>query len=126
MHDRLHPDSTTGVLIVEDDQVLRDLISRVLETEGYRVAAASDGEAALLAFDDEGPIELLVADWQIPGMTGVELAAELRRRQPGLPVLLVTGSPGAAAYEQRLTGADDEIDRRVGRKVAGRAVLTLV
>ena len=125
MHDRLHGD----VLVVEDDHVLRELITRVLENEGYRVVGTCDGEAALLAFDDDA-FDLLVTDWQIPGMTGVELAAEVRRRCPDVAVLLVSGSPGSAAEEQRRGRAHDEIlakpfaatelARRVGRTLRAR------
>ena len=83
------------VLLVEDDGPVRQLARRALEQAGYRVTVADDGIAALGM--DVRP-DALISDVVMPRLGGTELAARLRARQPGLPVLFVTGyTPDALA-----------------------------
>jgi two-component system, cell cycle sensor histidine kinase and response regulator CckA len=83
---------TETVLVVEDDPQVREVTVRTLRAGGYRVVAASNGREALdLAERDPGPLHLLVTDIVMPGMTGREVADELRRRQAELRVLFVSG-----------------------------------
>lgn len=78
------------VLIVDDEPYIRELIQHCLELEGYDCTTAAHAEAALAALG-EGGFELLVSDIHMPGMTGMELLAVVRQRQPDLAVLMVTG-----------------------------------
>ena len=78
------------VLLVEDEKLVRDLIERVLEGEGYVVeSAASPAEA--LADHDAGAFDLLVSDVVMPGISGPELAARLRASNSRLAVLFISG-----------------------------------
>ena len=80
------------VLLVEDEPGVRRLIERGLTSHGYAVLAAADGEAALrLEADHRGPIDLLVTDVVMPGMTGRELADTVRARRPTTRVLYISG-----------------------------------
>jgi CheY-like chemotaxis protein len=85
------------ILLVEDNEDVRQLGRTMLETHGYAVVTAASGEEALrlLAEHDGGAqdgIGLLFSDVIMPGgMTGLQLAEEVRRRRPGLPILLATG-----------------------------------
>jgi CheY-like chemotaxis protein len=80
------------VLLAEDEDALRRLVARVLERAGYSVIAARNGtEALACARQLTGAIDLLVTDVVMPGLGGAELAEALRARQPGLPVLLMSG-----------------------------------
>ena len=80
------------VLIAEDEPQVRALIVSVLQARGYRVLTAASGKDALtVARGHEGPIHLLVSDVVMPGMSGPELAAAIRRERPALPVLLMSG-----------------------------------
>ena len=84
-----------NVLLVDDQEyVLRPLI-RALEMAGYTVHAAGNGRQAL-AMLDEQPFDIVVSDVIMPEMDGVELEAEVRRRKPGLPMILMTGYVEAA------------------------------
>src|SRR5262245_36409653 len=84
--------SKATVLIVDDEPLVRDLLSRILERDGYSVLTAADGQQALqLASEHGDAIDLLVSDIQMPGMTGIELAKQLNRFLPNLPVLLMSG-----------------------------------
>lgn len=83
------------VLLVDDQEyVLRPRI-RALEMAGYAVHSAGNGKQAL-ALLDELDVDIVVSDVIMPEMDGVELAAEVRRRTPAMPVLLMTGYVEAA------------------------------
>ena len=81
------------LLLVEDDTLVQSVVAPALEHAGFRVLVASDAAAALAAFEQRGgAIDVVFSDIVMPGgRSGVDLALELRRRQPGLPVLLATG-----------------------------------
>jgi CheY-like chemotaxis protein len=80
------------VLLVEDDAGVRSLAERVLTRLGYRLRSAASAEEALeLLARDLEPIDLLVTDLVMPGMSGRELAETLRTLQPGLKVLFTSG-----------------------------------
>jgi CheY-like chemotaxis protein len=90
--------SREAVLVVEDEDALRDLLCKVLGRQGYTVLAARDGREALaLAGARSGPIHLLVTDCVLPHLAGSELAWRLRARSPGLKVLYVSGYPPTEA-----------------------------
>ncbi|MDX1673722.1 MAG: PAS domain S-box protein [Longimicrobiales bacterium] len=80
------------VLVVEDEEPVRHLITRILEREGYAVLTAPDGETALrVAADHPGSIDLLVADLVMPGMSGREVAERLTAAHPALETILISG-----------------------------------
>ncbi|MFN3322514.1 MAG: ATP-binding protein [Bryobacteraceae bacterium] len=80
------------VLLAEDDLGVRDLLRDVLELSGYSVMVARDGAEALsLAGSKGSEISIVVSDVLMPGMTGRELADELVRRHPALPIVLMSG-----------------------------------
>jgi len=85
------------VLVVEDDPLVRSVVARELTTQGYRVAEAPDGEAALerLAHTEE-PFDLLITDLAMPRIDGRELAERAADLRPGLPVLFMSGHPDEA------------------------------
>jgi two-component system response regulator AtoC len=77
------------ILIVDDDDGLRESLQLVLCAEGFEVLGASSGEEAL-ALLDRGAPEIVVCDLRMPGMDGMELLPELNRRQPGATVILMS------------------------------------
>jgi PAS domain S-box-containing protein len=83
---------TESVLVVEDDDSLRVLMERILQARGYHVVSASDGDQAI-AVDARvvGPIDLLLSDVVMPGLSGPDLAQRLVRRRPLMKVLYVSG-----------------------------------
>jgi CheY-like chemotaxis protein len=94
------------ILVVEDDLRVRRVTIRRLRELGYNVIEADSGPAALVALDRHDRIDLLFTDIVMPGgMTGVELAQEVRQRRPGLRILLTSGyaEPNALTGGQ-LTG----------------------
>jgi two-component system cell cycle sensor histidine kinase/response regulator CckA len=83
------------ILLVEDDELLRKMISRILEGSGCAVVAASDGEQALDLLDnpEHEKIDLLISDVVMPGIGGKALAEKLKARVPELKVLYISGYP---------------------------------
>ncbi|MCB4801167.1 response regulator [Methylobacterium brachiatum] len=78
------------ILVVDDDAQVRHVTASFLAGFGHDATEAGDGEAALRSFAP-GRFDLIVADLAMPGMSGIELAAEIRVRDPSLPVLILTG-----------------------------------
>jgi PAS domain S-box-containing protein len=86
------PRGVETVLLVEDEDMVRDLSRRVLESCGYQVVEAANGMQALKIFDEaHESIDLLMTDVVMPGMGGDELALRLTEKQPGLRVLFTSG-----------------------------------
>jgi signal transduction histidine kinase/CheY-like chemotaxis protein len=86
------PEGSGSVLLVEDEEDVRRLAATILEQRGYHVLSAADGEEALHLFERYGHrIDLLISDVVMPHMHGPELAAHLRRRQPEMRVLFISG-----------------------------------
>jgi two-component system, cell cycle sensor histidine kinase and response regulator CckA len=111
------------VLVAEDERVIRDLVQRALARRGYQVLTAGDGqEAVAVAQAHVGRIDLLVSDVVMPHIGGPELARTLRRSDPNLRVILMSGYSADALREgQDVPGSDfvakpftpDELVRRV-------------
>lgn len=80
------------ILLVEDDQSVRKLISGVLESRGYFVISCVDGEAALAASGSHaGDIHLIVTDFGLGELNGLQLAARIADTRPGIGTLLISG-----------------------------------
>jgi PAS domain S-box-containing protein len=79
------------ILFVDDDPLIAMSTTEMLEDLGHRVIGANSGFHALDILRSEQPIDLMVTDHMMPGMTGLELAAASRQVRPSLPILLATG-----------------------------------
>ncbi len=79
------------ILIVDDDALINIGTADMIEDMGLRALEAYSGREALDILERGDAIDLLITDYSMPGMTGVELAARARQLRPSLPVLLATG-----------------------------------
>jgi PAS domain S-box-containing protein len=79
------------VLLVDDELAVRELVQKFLESIGYRVLPAEGGAAALRTLEAGARVDIVVSDLLMPGMSGAELARELDRAAPGLPILFMSG-----------------------------------
>src|SRR5262249_45269163 len=103
----LRPGSRETVLFVEDEVALRDLMHRVLTKGGYTVLTAGDGlEALALVEAHPGRIDIVVTDVIMPRMSGAELAARLRARDPAIRILYLSGYTADQLRSQADLGAD--------------------
>ena len=95
------------VLLVEDEDNIRQPAVEILESRGYQVLAAPDAAQALtLADDHRGPIHILVTDVVMPGLSGNQLAQRLLRRRPELRVLYISGYPEDSIAHHGVLDAD--------------------
>lgn len=113
------------ILVVEDEDQVREFVTSMLVTHGYTVLRAASGEEAIgVAATHEGHIDLVVTDIVMPGIAGTELADRLRGSRPQLRVLYMSGYaeqplPGGAAYLQKPFASADLL-RAVRRLLEGR------
>lgn len=105
------------ILLVEDDQTIRELLTRVLQRDGYHVLTAACGEEAE-SLAGAGPVDLLVCDVCLPGVSGPALAQRLTEAQPELRTLLMSGDPSLDAL------ADPALDAEfLGKPFTTRAFM---
>jgi CheY-like chemotaxis protein len=96
-------DRVVGVaLVVDDEPLVRALVSTLLRNRGWSVIEAADGPSALALVPEA--LGLLVTDYDMPAITGVTLAEQLRLRNDRLPVLMVSGHPEIAGELSSLPG----------------------
>ncbi|WP_323775726.1 response regulator [Leisingera sp.] len=112
------------VLVVEDDPLVREAVLQRLEVLGYAVIEAADGEAALELLQQGEPVDLVFSDVVMPGrLSGYDLALLLRRRHPGIAVLLTSGYASRGVSRQRqLTSPVELIAKPYSLQVLARAV----
>jgi len=95
----------TNILVVDDEEVLQDVLGTLLRREGLRPIAARTGEEALLVAERE-PVDLVLLDLMLPGMSGMEVLRQLRARDPEQVVIVVTAySSIESAIEAMRVGA---------------------
>jgi DNA-binding response OmpR family regulator len=95
------------ILVVDDDQHILDMLVRMLEIEGFDVTAAADGRQALQLI---GPNEydLVITDWKMPALSGLNLLQQIRLAHPRLEVMMMTafGSVDSAVEAMKLGACD--------------------
>ncbi len=85
-------DSTTTILVVDDDDMVRNVCAIYLQSQGFETMTAVDGEEALVIFaENSNKIDLVILDWKLPGMNGIQTFEEMRRLRPDVNALLISG-----------------------------------
>lgn len=79
------------ILVVDDEVEVRDILAETLEDFGYTVVTAASGEEALPLLASHPDVAMVITDVRMPGMSGLELADEIRRRWPSTKVVLISG-----------------------------------
>jgi signal transduction histidine kinase/CheY-like chemotaxis protein len=79
------------ILIVDDDSAVREVTGSILEDLGYVVLKSGSGGAALDLLDQQSNVDLVLLDFAMPGMSGVEVARQIKSKYPAIPILFVTG-----------------------------------
>jgi PAS domain S-box-containing protein len=105
------PSKVLSVLVVDDEETVRETLAEMVESLGHRATTADGGSAALKLLDTTS-FDFVFTDLSMPGMDGIEMAREVRRRRPGLPVVIVTGYGKDAV---RSHGAGDAADAVIGK-----------
>ena len=100
---------TSTILLVDDEEAVRKVLTFPLERDGYNVVQAADGEEALARFGDQ-PVDLVVLDIMLPKLDGLEVCKQLRARS-SVPIIM-------------LTARDDELDKVVGLELGADDYIT--
>jgi signal transduction histidine kinase len=119
-------DRSLNVLVVDDEPIARDVISRYLVTDGHRVVTAINGPEAIDRVRTES-FDLLITDHSMPGMNGVQLAAAVRQMRPRQPIILATGFGEGRVESGELQGDIDLVIRKpVPRRELRRALVSVL
>ena len=105
--------SAPKLLLVEDDTALAELLEFRFENEGYDVRVTADGEEAMVLAQEEAP-DLVILDWMIEGISGIEVCRRLRRNKETahVPIIMLTAREGEDDRVRGLeTGADDYVTK---------------
>ena len=96
------------ILLIDDNR--HGLVARrmVLQERGHRVTACSSPEEALAAFDN-AEFDLIVTDYRMPNMCGIELIKVIRQKRPSMPIILISGMVGVLGLNEDNTGADEVV-----------------
>jgi CheY-like chemotaxis protein len=79
------------VLLVDDDLEVRSTFCEMLTAHGHTVVEAGNGEAGLLAFQEQGPFVAVLTDWQMPKMTGLEMVTAILKINPTQTIVIASG-----------------------------------
>jgi CheY-like chemotaxis protein len=111
IHPNLSPSSAAvRILLVDDNRLGLAARRSVLEELGYGITTATGGHEALELFSG-GRFDLIVADYRMPRMNGVEFIERARELRPAIPVILISGYVEALGLDERNTGADVVIQK---------------
>jgi DNA-binding response OmpR family regulator len=121
LHDR-HMSSADRVLVVDDEPMVRDVLARYLARDGFEVATAADGEAALAAFEADRP-DLIVLDLMLPRVDGFEVFRRLRAGGAASPVIMLTAR---GEVTDRIVGLEVGADDYVSKPFSPKEVVARV
>jgi CheY-like chemotaxis protein len=105
------------ILLVDDESMIREVVTHFLEDAGYQVLTAADGVEALALLDPASPVDALITDLSMPRMDGLVLIRAAQERFPSLPAVLLTGYAGddaALALGISTTGTISLLRKPVG------------
>ena len=86
-------DSRPSVLVIDDDPDMRQVLRDFLQRSGYRVVEAANGQEGIAAAESE-PIDAVILDKEMPGMSGLDVVSFFRRHSPRLPIIFITAFGG--------------------------------
>ena len=96
------PPQPLSILIVDDEEMIRELLQWMLQDAGHTVHVACDGLDAMTFLNAHGPVDVVLSDINMPFMDGIELQRQMRATWPDLPILLTSGRPPPQAMRHFL------------------------
>ena len=103
--------STITILVVDDEQMMRDLLSKILTRDGYNVLTAEDGQAALEVLE-KSTVDLIISDMKMPRLNGFELLKVVKKDHPGIGIIMMTAYGDTYTVKDALLlGADEYITK---------------
>jgi two-component system, response regulator FlrC len=114
------------ILVVDDEPTVCRAIKMLLEHDGHKVQTADGGEAAL-ALLEQGKFDLIITDYRMQGMKGVELAVLIKERQPHLPIIMATAfADEFNIFGKPSAGVDFVISKPFSQKALREAILRVL
>jgi CheY-like chemotaxis protein len=102
---------TSGkVLVVDDNNDLRIVVSKMLSRLGYEVSSANSGENGLSIFL-ENKFDIVLSDYEMPGIDGVAFAISVKKSSPCTPVVIMTGAGKETVFSRKSTAVDEVISK---------------
>ncbi len=114
---------TETILVVDDDSDTRVTYSEFLTDSGYRVITCPDGTSAIAAVREVPGIDLVIADYQMPDMTGIDLIRDLRKVLPAVQTIMLTGHGSIETY---FRSRDLDVFEFVSKPVRKRELMRIV
>ncbi len=119
----METENTITVLLVDDETANRELYAEFLSDLGYRFIGHEDGESALSFIRDGAAIDLVIADYRMPGMDGLEFIQAMRQVLPSVPVIMITAFGSIDSYLQSFSlGVFEYINKPFSKKEFVRIV----
>ena len=123
----MEQDSRRRVLVADDDPAICTLIETVLRRGPYEIRTCADGESAILAFERDGPFDMMICDFMLPGITGLDLIERVRSGDNArVPILLISGHATQIGERARVAGADAFLNKPFTLSQLRSAVATLL
>jgi DNA-binding NtrC family response regulator len=114
------------ILVIDDEQGIRDLLDTLLSRKGYDVVVAENGRKGLEVFRRER-LDVVVLDLKMPGMDGLTVLQQVRSLNPGQPVIILTGAGTAEAEQQvRALGVMEYVEKEFSLHLLGDALKRLL
>ena len=113
------------ILIIDDDKLVRDTLRRALEGADFEVVEAANGDEGIRSYDAE-PIDVVVTDLVMPEKEGIETIIELRRRDPEVKIVAISGASRIAGYEYLNVATKFGADRVLAKPFRPKALLEAV
>jgi len=103
-------DNSQKILVVDDNNVLLIVVSKMLSQLGYEVSSADSGENGLNVFRKSN-FDIVLSDYDMPGMDGVAFACSVKKCSPRTPVVIITGSGRESVFSRKSTAVDEVISK---------------
>ncbi len=111
------------ILLVDDDLHILDVLEEILNSFGYKVIPMPDAESALSAIREGANVDLVITDYRMPGMNGIEFITVLRQVLPSVPAIMLTGYSSVEIYLKSLNlGVFEHLNKPVKVKELDRIV----
>jgi DNA-binding NtrC family response regulator len=105
------------ILFVDDDKEARRIFSEVLSDMGYNVIIQPDGQSALAVIRQDAPINLVITDYRMPDISGLDLVTTLRKILPSIPIIIMTAHGDIENYFRSLSlGVFEYINKPIGKR----------
>lgn len=111
------------ILLVDDEHVVLDALGQILHNFGYHVISRPDAESALSVIREGNNIDLVLTDYRLSGMKGIEFIALLKKNLPSTPVIILTGDCSVEVYIKALSlGVFEYLNKPVSMKELDRVL----